>query len=126
MLAGCDSAAPAAPTPPAGCVTVITIGAFSNGAPPSPGQGLEWTLHFRATVLPAQSSVYLVDITSSPAGCLGAWTAVSADGNAVQLSPVSGAGRGQVELFMPANAGAQRSTQVTIAGQTATVTQAGR
>ena len=126
MLGGCDSAAPAAPTPPAGCVTVITIGAFSNGAPATPGQGQEWTSYFQATVLPAQSSVYLVDITSSPAGCLGSWTAVSANGNAVQLSPASGTGFGKVELFMPANTGAQRSTQVTIAGQTATVTQAGR
>jgi hypothetical protein len=35
-------------------------------------------------------------------------------------------GRSQVELFMPANTGAQRSTLVTIAGQTASITQAGR
>jgi hypothetical protein len=31
-----------------------------------------------------------------------------------------------VELFMPANLGAQRSTDVTIAGQRATIMQAGR
>jgi hypothetical protein len=99
---------------------------FSNGAPASPGQGEVWTSYFQAAVLAAQSSVYIVDINSSPFGCLGGWTAVSANGNAVQLSPASGTGRGQVELFMPANPGAQRSTQVTIAGQTATVTQAGR
>jgi hypothetical protein len=35
-------------------------------------------------------------------------------------------GRSQVELFMPANADTQRSTLVTIAGQTASITQAGR
>ena len=99
---------------------------FSNGAPASPGQGEVWTSYFQAAVLPAQSAVYIVDINSSPLGCLGEWTAVSADTNAVQLSPLRGSGRGQVELFMPANTGARRSTQVTIAGQTATVTQAGR
>jgi hypothetical protein len=85
-----------------------------------------WTSYFQSTVLPAQSSVYVVDINSAPAGCLTTWTAVSADTSAVQLSPASGTGRSQVELFMPANTGAQRSTLVTIAGQTASVTQAGR
>ncbi len=85
-----------------------------------------WTSYFQATVLPAQASVYVVDINVGPAGCLTAWTAVSGNTSAVQLSPASGAGRGQVELFMPANAGAQRSTQVIIAGQSATITQAGR
>jgi len=79
-----------------------------------------------ATVLSAQSSVYVVDITSAPAGCLTTWTAVPADTSAVQLSPASGTDRSQVELFMPANAGAQGSTLVTIAGQTASITQAGR
>jgi hypothetical protein len=83
-----------------------------------------WTSYFQATVLPAQSSVYVVDINSAPIGCLTTWTAVSADTAAVQVSPASGTGRGQVELFMPANPGEQRSTLVTIAGQTATITQA--
>jgi hypothetical protein len=77
-------------------------------------------------LLPAQSAVYVVDINSAPAGCLMSWTAVSANTSAVQLSPLSGSGRSQVELFMPANAGAQRSTLVTIAGETASITQAGR
>jgi len=127
MLSGCGSSAdPASPTSPAGCSTAITIGIFSNGAPPSPGQGMVWTSYFQATVLPAQPSVYVVDINSSPAGCLAGWTAVSADTSAVQLSPASGTGRSQVELFMPANTGAQRSTLVIIAGQTASITQAGR
>ena len=85
-----------------------------------------WTSYFQATVLPAQASVYVVDINFAPAGCLTAWTAVSADTSAVQLSPASGTGRSQVELFMPANTGAQRSTLVTIAGQTGAITQAGR
>ena len=87
---------------------------------------MDWAAYFRATVLPAQPSVYVVDVASAPSGCLTAWTAVSANGDAVQLSPLSGSGRGQVELFMPVNTGAQRSTLVTIAGQTATITQAGR
>jgi hypothetical protein len=107
---------------------VITIGLFPNGAPPSPGQGLVWTSYFGATVLTAQSSVYVVDLNFAPAGCIATWTAVSADTSAVQLSPASGSGVGrrQVELFMPANQGAQRITLVTIAGQTASVTQSGR
>jgi hypothetical protein len=127
MLAGCGSSGdPTSPTSPGGCTTAITIGIFSNGAPPSPGQGMVWTSYFLGTVLPAQPSVYVVDISSTPAGCLTTWTAVSANTAAVQLSPASGTGRSQVELFMPANTGEQRSTLVTIAGQTATITQAGR
>ena len=85
-----------------------------------------WTSYFQSTVLPAQSSVYVVDLNFTPAGCVTTWTAVSADTSAVQLSPAVGNGRSQVELFMPANTGAQRSTPVTIAGQTASITQAGR
>ena len=125
MLSGCGN--PTSPTPIVACgAAVITIGVFSNGAPASPGQGMVWTSHFEATVLPAQASVYVVDINFAPAGCLATWTAVSADTSAVQLSPASGSGRSQVELFMPANTGAQRSTLVTIAGQTASITQRGR
>jgi len=127
MLSSCgNSADPTSPTAPAACNTAITIGIFPNGAPPSPGQGMVWTSYFQTAVLPAQSSVYVVDINSAPAGCLTTWTAVSADTAAVQLSPASGIGRSQVELFMPGNVGGQRSTLVTIAGQTATITQAGR
>lgn len=135
MLSGCGSSAtPTSPTspsttPPVACSAAITIGIFPNGAPASPGQGMLWTSYFLATVLPAQPSVYVVDINSSPAGCLPSaptWTAVSANTSAVQLSPASGSGRSQLELFMPANTGAQRSTLVTIAGQTASITQAGR
>jgi len=85
-----------------------------------------WTSYFQDTVLTAQASVYVVDINSAPIGCLTTWTAMSADRSAVQLSPASGIGRSKVELFMPANDGAQRSTLVTIAGQTASITQAGR
>jgi hypothetical protein len=127
MLSGCGGAAdPTSPTSPMTCSIAITIGRFSNGAPPSPGQGVVWTSYFQATVLPAQSSVYVVDINAVPPRCLTTWTAVSANTSAVQLSPASGTGRSQVELFMPANTGAQRSTLVTIAGQTASITQAGR
>jgi hypothetical protein len=121
MLSACDTTSP---TPV--CGPVITIGVFSNGAPPSPGQNMLWTSHFAATVLPAQATVYVVDLNFAPAGCVATWTAVSADTSAVQLSPASGSGKGQVELFMPVNTGAQRSTSVTIAGQTASITQSGR
>jgi len=85
-----------------------------------------WTSYFQATALPAQPSVYVVDINFGPAGCLTPWSAVSANTSAVQLSPASGTGSSQVELFMPVNTGEQRSTRVTIAGQTASITQAGR
>jgi hypothetical protein len=123
MLSGCGSSA--GPTTPT-CTVAITIGRFPNGSPASPGQGMVWTSYFQATVLPAQATVYAVDLNFTPAGCLTPWTAVSANTSAVQLSPASGSGRGQVELFMPANSGEQRSTVVTIAGQSATVTQAAR
>jgi hypothetical protein len=127
MLSGCGSSGgPTSPTSPVGCSPIITIGLFSNGAPASPGQGMAWTSYFQATLLSAEPAVYVVDINSTPTGCLMSWTAVSANTSAVQLSPASGAGRSQVELFMPANTGAQRSTLVTVAGQTASVTQAGR
>lgn len=126
VLTGCGpSAAPAAPRP--ACSTTITIGRLPNGSPASPGQGPVWTAYFGGTALTAQSSVYVVDISFGSAGCSTAWTASSADTTAVQLSPAIGVGRGQVELFMPDNAGAQpRSTVVTIADQTASITQAGR
>jgi hypothetical protein len=125
-LSGCGGYGPTSPTPPATCTPTITIGRFSNGAPASPGQGMVWTSYFQSTVLPAPSSVYVVDLNFAPAGCVAGWTAVSGDTSAVQLSPSSGAGRGQVELFIPANPGAQRSTLVTIAGQAVSITQAGR
>jgi hypothetical protein len=116
------------PTPapaPAVCTFTITIGMFPI-APPTPGQGMVWTTYFAATILPSQATVYVVDVNAAPSGCLTSWTAVSANTSAVQLSPAGGSGRGQVELFMPANLGAQRSTDVTIAGQRATIMQAGR
>ena len=127
ILSGCRTTDPTSPTPIVACTNaVITIGVFSNGAPASPGQGMMWTSHFAATVLPAQASVYVVNLNFAPTGCLATWTGVLADTSAVQLSPASGSGSSQVELFMPANMGAQRSTLVTIAGQTASITQSGR
>jgi hypothetical protein len=126
-LSGCGVENSTNPTPIANCNdATITIGLFSNGAPPSPGQGMVWTSHFTATALPAGASVYIVDINFAAPGCMTNWTAVSADTSAVQLSPASGRGRGQVELFMPANGGAQRTTPVTIAAQTASITQRGQ
>jgi hypothetical protein len=90
------------------------------------GSGRGVDVVFQATVLPAQASVYVVDLNPTPTGCLTTWTAVSDNTAAVQLSPASATGHSQVELFMPANIGAQRSTLVTIAGQTGSTTQAGR
>ena len=124
--AGCGSSTSPTPAPaPAVCTFTITIGMFPI-APPTPGQGMVWTTYFAATILPSQATVYLVDVNAAPSGCLTSWTAVSANTSAVQLSPAGGSGRGQVELFMPANLGTQRSTDVTIAGQRATIMQAGR
>src|SRR5262245_54473758 len=120
MLSGCSDSPPTSPT----CTAAVTIGAPSNGAPPSPGQGMVWTSYFQTAVLASPPSVYVVDIKFTPSGCETTfWTAVSANTSAVQLSPANGIGRAQVELFMPANNGALRSTLVTIAGQTASVTQ---
>ena len=125
VFSACGRAA--SPTSPAitACTYTLTIGSFT-AAPPSPAQGLPYASYFSATLLPAQASVYLIDVISAPAGCQIPWAAVSASNTAVQVSPASGSGRGQVELFMPQNAGAQRSTTVTIAGQAAAITQAGR
>jgi hypothetical protein len=121
MLAGCGGSS--GPTSPSRCTTAITIGRLSNGSPVSPGQGLAWTTYFQATLLPARPAVFIVDINSSPPGCLAGWTAVSADTSVVQLSPSRGTGRGQVELFITPNTGAQRSTVVTIAEQSVVITQ---
>jgi hypothetical protein len=93
---------------------------------PSPVQGLAYVSFFSTKVFPPAPDVYLVDVNAGPPGCLTPWTAVSADTSAVQLSPAAGRGRGQVELFIPGNSGAARSTVVLIAGQAATIAQAGR
>jgi hypothetical protein len=93
---------------------------------PSPVQGLRFEFFFANNVQSSAVAVYLVDVNAAPPGCTTAWTAVSQNTAAVQLSPAGGAGRGQVELFLPANTGAQRTTAVTIAGQAAAITQLGR
>ena len=93
---------------------------------PSPVQGLAYASFFSTKVFPPASDVYLVDVNAAPPGCVTPWTAVSVNTSAVQVSPAAGRGRGQVELFIPENTGAPRSTVVTIAGQAATIAQAGR
>ena len=93
---------------------------------PSPVQGLAYASFFSTKVFPPVPDVYLVDVNAAPPGCLTPWSAVSANTSAVQLSPAGGSGRGQVELFIPANTGGGRSTAVTIAGQAVTIAQAGR
>ena len=82
--------------------------------------------YFATTLVPSQAIVYIVDVTTVPVGCFTPWTVVPSNINAVNVSPFSGNGRGRVELFMPPNPGAARQTTVTIAGQTAVITQAGR
>ena len=106
------------------CTFTVTMTSFTST--PSPVQGLAYASFFSTNVLPPVPAVYLVDVNAAPPGCLTAWTAVSADTSAVQLSPAGGSSRGQVELFVPANTGAARSTAVTIAGQRAMIAQAGR
>jgi len=81
---------------------------------------------FSSNILVSAAAVYLVDVNAAPVGCTTAWTAMSANRDAVQLSPAGGSGRGQVELFIPQNTGLARSTAVSIAGWQAIVSQAGR
>jgi hypothetical protein len=113
-------------TSPADTTCTFTVTMTSFTSTPSPVQGLAYASFFSTKVFPPASDVYLVDVNAAPPGCLTPWTAVSTDTSAVQLSPAAGRGRGQVELFIPANGGAPRSTAVTIAGQAATIAQAGR
>jgi len=92
---------------------------------PSPAQGTRYEFFFSSTVLAPAAAVYLVDVNAAPVGCTTTWTAISANRDAVQLSPAGGRGRGQVELFIPQNTGPARSTALTIAGWQAIVSQAG-
>jgi len=119
---GCDNSSP--PAGPTNCIFTVTM--TSIGTTPSPAQGMLYETFFSNNLLVPAAAVYLVDVNAAPAGCTTAWTAVSANRDTVQLSPASGAGRGQVELFIPPNTGAARSTAVTIAGWQAIVSQAGR
>jgi hypothetical protein len=124
VCAACDSSSgPAMATPPADCTFTVTMTSFT--ATPSPVQGTRYDFFFSSTTLAPTAAVFLVDVNAAPPGCTTAWTAVSANREAVQLSPAGGTARGQVELFIPANAGAARATAVTIAGQQAIVSQAG-
>jgi hypothetical protein len=119
---------PTGPTPIVECsgALPITINRSSSLGPIPRAEGMVWTSYFQATLLTAQPAVFIVDLFFEPDGCVAPWTAVSEDTSAVQLSPKSGNGRAQVELFMPLNNGARRTTLVTIAGQTASITQSGR
>jgi len=94
--------------------------------PGTPGEGMPFVPYFASVAVPAQSTVYFVDVTTSPLGCFTAWTAVASNIHAVNISPAGGNGRGRVELFMPLNTGPARQTTVTIAGQVATILQAGQ
>jgi hypothetical protein len=125
VCAGCGgSSSPASPTEPTACAFTVTMTSFTTT--PSPAQGTRYGLFFLTSLVASASAVYLVDVNAAPIGCTTAWTAVSANRDAVQLSPAGGSGRGQVELFVPANTGAPRSTDVVIAGERATIVQAGR
>jgi hypothetical protein len=109
------------PTP---CTFTVTMASFTST--PSPAQGTRYQFFFSSAILASTAAVYVVDVNAAPPGCSTAWQATSANTSAVQLSPAGGTARGQVELFIPANADVQRSTDVTIAGERATVVQAGR
>ena len=128
VIAACGacgtSSTPAVPTGPTGCTFTVTMTSFTTT--PSPAQGTRYEFFFSSNVLAPAAAVYLVDVNAAPPGCATAWTATSADRDAVQLSPAGGSGRGQVELFIPPNAGLARSTAVAIAGRQAVVSQAGR
>jgi hypothetical protein len=119
-----SSSTPAVPTGPTDCTFTVTMTSFTTT--PSPAQGTRYEFFFSSTILASTAAVYLVDVNAGPVGCTTAWTAVSANRDAVQLSPAGGSGRGQVELFIPQNPGVARSTAVTIAGLQAIVSQAGR
>ncbi len=123
--AGCGSSStPAVPTGPTDCTFTVTMTSFTTT--PSPAQGTRYEFFFSINIQASAAAVYLVDVNAAPVGCTTAWTAISANRDAVQLSPAGGGGRGQVELFIPQNMGVARSTAVTIAGQQAIVSQAGR
>jgi hypothetical protein len=122
---GCgSSSSPTAPIGSPTCTFTVTISSFPQT--PVPTQGTRYGFFFANNILPSTAAVYLVDVNAAPIGCTTPWTAVSGSTSAVQLSPAFGSGAGQVELFIPANTGAQRSTDVTIAGEKATIVQAGR
>jgi len=121
---GSPSSPTSPPTVPSACTFTVTMTSFTST--PSPAQGTRYEFFFASNVQAPAAVVYLVDVNAAPSGCTTAWTAASANTSAVQVSPAGGGGRGQVELFIPANAGAQRATLVTIAGQSATITQLGR
>jgi hypothetical protein len=122
VCAGCDNTSP--PVAPTDCIFTVTM--TSIPPTPSPVQGMLYESFFASNILVPAAAVYLVDVNAAPVGCTTAWTALSANRDTVQLSPAGGAGRGQVELFIPPNTGAARSTAVTIAGWQAIVSQAGR
>ena len=125
VCAACGSSPTTASTQgsPTPCTFTVTMTSLTST--PSPAQGTRYQFFFSSTVA-STPAVYFVDVNAAPPGCSTAWQAVSANTSAVQLSPAGGTARGQVELFIAANTGGQRSTDVTIAGERATVVQAGR
>jgi hypothetical protein len=74
--------------------------------------------------VPAAGESYDVAVTASRAAC--SWnTSVPANASSwITVSPTSGSGSGSVTVTVAANSGAARSAQITIAGQTHTVSQA--
>ena len=123
VCTGCGNGNSSTPTAPTTCTFTVTMTSFTTT--PSPAEGTRYEFFFSSTTLAPAAAVFLVNVNAGPAGCTTAWTAVSANRDAVQLSPAGGSGRGQVELFIPLNTGAARATAVTIAGQQAIVSQAG-
>lgn len=111
--------------PNATCTFSVTMFMFPDRGAPAP-TGTPFATFFGNNVLVAGSAVYFVDVNATPNGCGTAWTAVSGNTGAVQVSPASGRGVGRVEIFIPPNTGANRSSTLTVAGLSATITQNGQ
>ncbi|MGD9214707.1 MAG: BACON domain-containing carbohydrate-binding protein [Desulfobacteraceae bacterium] len=80
-----------------------------------------YTITPTSQTVAAAGSAYDVTITATHSGC--GWTASENSVSWISLSPASGSGNGTVSVTVAANTGQERSAQITIAGQTHTVSQ---
>jgi hypothetical protein len=126
-VAVCGAACSSSPSPaPVPSPTTCTLNTSMTFLSPSPSEGAPFVQYFASLIVSSQGAVYFVDVTTLPSGCFATWTVVPSNVNFVNVSPAGGNGRGRVELFMPPNPGAPRQTTVAIAGQVASILQAGR
>jgi hypothetical protein len=102
-----------------------TIGGTRIGNPDTPPpanpapEACEPALSVTSIHAPAGGGTYPVAVT---AGSTCAWTAAGAD--FVIVTPTTGTGSGTVTVTVPANGGAARTTTISIAGRSVTVSQA--